>query len=97
MNKQKELQKYTEPKLASILLNTALEYGGIPAVLLTLRAIAIANGGLGKLAKKTKLNRQNLYRSLSTNGNPRIKTVKTILNHLGLRLSFAHLHPKAAA
>jgi len=55
--------------------------------LLALRDVAEAHGGLTRLAKKTKLNRQNLYRTLSESGNPRLDTLGVILNGLNLRLS----------
>ncbi len=57
------------------------------AFLLALRTVAEARGGLTELAKKTNLNRQNLYRTLSSKGNPKLNTLETILNGLGFRLS----------
>lgn len=55
--------------------------------LLALRTIAIANnGGIAELAKKTKLNRQSLYKALSPKGNPAFSTIDTILNSLGVKL-----------
>jgi probable addiction module antidote protein len=44
-------------------------------------------GGITELAKKTELNRQTLYRTLSKEGNPRIKTLRSVLSSLGFRLS----------
>ena len=38
--------------------------------LLALRDVAEASGGMANLARKTSLNRENLDRSLSKNGNP---------------------------
>jgi len=57
------------------------------AFLLALRTVVEAQGGFTKLAEKTKLNRQNLYRSLSSHGNPRLSTLDSILQALGFRLS----------
>jgi probable addiction module antidote protein len=39
------------------------------------------------LAEKTGLNRQNLYRVLSSEGNPELRTISLILHNLGYRLS----------
>ncbi len=54
--------------------------------LLALRTIAVAKGGMSDLAKKTKLNRESLYKSLSAKGNPSFLTVDSVLNCLGFRL-----------
>jgi probable addiction module antidote protein len=62
----------------------------------SLRIVAQAQGGLSRLAKKTKLNRQNLYRALSKNGNPRIDTVSIILRELGFRFSIERIKNKKA-
>jgi len=56
------------------------------ALLITLRQAAQANIGFKNLAKKTGLSRENLYRALSPNGNPRFHTVSLILGALGYEL-----------
>lgn len=61
------------------------------AFLLALRDVAQAQGGLGKLAEKTDLNRGHVYRALSESGNPRLDTIEKILRSLGLRLSVERL------
>jgi probable addiction module antidote protein len=95
MIKTRKFDKYLieslkDPKEASAYLNIALEEyekdGDIEAFLLTLRDIADARGGISDLAKKSKLNRQNLYRILSGGGNPTISTLGNILHGLGFRL-----------
>ena len=63
------------------------EDGNAEALLVALRNIAEARGGLGLLAKKTHLNRQSLYQVLSKNGNPRLDTLDLILKCLGYRLA----------
>lgn len=57
--------------------------------LLALRQIADAQGGIGALARRIDLNRQHLYRALSEEGNPQLRTVGQILRGLGFRLSVA--------
>lgn len=57
------------------------------AFLTALRDVAKARGGLAKLAEKTNLNRQNLYKALSTKGSPKFDTVETLLNGLGFKLT----------
>lgn len=68
------------------------EDGDIDALLLALRNIAEAKGGIGHLAKITHLNRQNLYDALSRNGNPRLDTFELILKALGYRLDIQPEH-----
>jgi probable addiction module antidote protein len=85
------IQSLQDPEEASAYLKLALqEYqidGHIKILLLSLRNVAEASGGLANLAKKTHLNRQSLYRILSKSGNPTIDTFGIILNGLGYHLS----------
>ncbi len=57
------------------------------SLLLALRDIAKAQGGVAELAKRTNLNRESLYRALSEKGNPKLETFESILHGLGFRLS----------
>ena len=61
--------------------------GNLEAFLAAIRSVAEAQGGIAGLAKKAELNRQTLYRTLSTTGNPRIKTLRSVLCSLGFRLA----------
>jgi probable addiction module antidote protein len=80
------------PKLAEGYLKLALkEYqkdGDERPLLSALRQVAIARGGFAQLAHKTGLSRESLYKTLSPKGNPRLSTLKIILEVLGYRLSF---------
>lgn len=68
--------------------------GNAKPLLLALRNIAEAKGGMANLAKKTHLNRQSLYKTLSLSGNPTIDTFGIILNGLGFHLSIESNQPK---
>ena len=57
------------------------------ALLVALRNIADAQGGMTELARRTHLNRQNLYNILSKKGNPRLDTFGLILKGLGFKLT----------
>ena len=48
-----------------------------------------AQGGVRDLATATNLNRENLYDMLSEKGNPRLYSITSILDKLGLRVSFS--------
>lgn len=60
--------------------------GNTDALLLALRHMAMAQGGMAQLAKKTHLSRETLYRTLSKNGNPKLQTVGKLLTALGFHL-----------
>jgi probable addiction module antidote protein len=74
-----------DPKFRMSYLNEALsDPEEDPRVILEmLRHVAEAEGGLGKLAKATQLNRQSLYKTLSGKGSPEYATVSRILRGLG--------------
>ena len=68
-------------------LTAAIEEGE-DVFLLAVRDVAAAQGGLGTLAKATKLNRENLYDMLSKDGNPRLSSITSILDRLGFEVKF---------
>ena len=57
------------------------------AGLLALRDIAQAYGGFEMIAAQAGISRETLFRSLSPKGNPTLKTLLTVLNSMGMRLS----------
>ncbi|MCC5661192.1 putative addiction module antidote protein [Nostoc sp. XA010] len=84
-------EQMLNPEMASAYLDVALEEyeqdGDIAFFLEALRNVVEAREGMTRLAEKTGLNRQNLYRVLSPEGNPELRTISLILHHLGYRLS----------
>ena len=56
--------------------------------LLALRDVVEASGGMANLARKSSLNRENLYRSLSRKGNFKPSSLAAILDAVGIRLYF---------
>ena len=85
------IESLKNPKEADLYLRLAMEEyhddGNVDALLIALRNIAEAKGGMTQLAKKTHLNRQNLYNALSKKGNPTLDTFELILKGLGYRLA----------
>ena len=75
------------PEYAAVYAETALEEGGVEDFLCALRVIAIAQGGVQKVAEASQKGRESLYKTLSKQGNPRVKTLDDILHSLGMRLS----------
>jgi probable addiction module antidote protein len=52
-------------------------------LLLALRDVAEAQKGMSKVASEAKVNRENLYRMLSEEGNPRLSSLYAVLDALG--------------
>ena len=75
------------PEEAAAYLNAVLGDGDQDEVLLALRRITTAFGGVPKLAEQTDLNAKTLYRTLSARGNPEMKTLMAILKAMGMRLA----------
>lgn len=77
-----------DSELAAEYLSASLENGSLEEFLIALRNVADAHGGLGILAEITDLNRQNMYKMLSDEGNPTLANLLGIVNALGLNLAF---------
>ncbi|EFK97295.1 transcriptional regulator [sediment metagenome] len=75
-----------DAELAAAYLTAAMKNGN-ESFLVALRNVTVARGGIGKLAKKTKLGRQATYKMLSKRGNPTIATLSKVLKKLGLGLA----------
>lgn len=76
-------------------LEAMLEDGEARIVPVALRTVADAVGGMAKLAERTGLSRETLYRTLSDKGNPRLDTLAAILSVFGLRLAVAPMPRKS--
>ncbi len=75
-------------KYAAMYLEECLVDGDIELFKLALKNVADARlGGMTVLAKKTKLGRESLYKALSRKGNPRLDTLKKVIDATGLRIS----------
>jgi len=55
--------------------------------MLALRRLSEAFGGVPAVAQKAGLNATTLYRTLSADGNPELRTLRALLRAMGLRLS----------
>ncbi len=76
-----------DPSYAVELLNSILEDGEQSELLIALRQMTKAFGGVAKVAKQAQLNGTHIYRTLSANGNPEIRSLTAILKTMGLRLA----------
>ena len=76
-----------DPAYALQLLNSILEDGDQSELLIALRQIAKAFGGVQVVAEQAHLNPTQLYRTLSADGNPALSSFSAILKAMGMRLS----------
>jgi len=77
----------SDPALALEVINSILEDGDQAELLVVLRQLAQALGGVPALAQQARLNPTQLYRTLSPSGNPALSSLLVILKALGLRLA----------
>jgi len=80
----KELQ---DAEFAAEFLNAASEDDDPKTYLTALRKVVEARGGMASVADRTNLSRETLYRTLSSRGNPTIKTLHAVLKATGLRFA----------
>lgn len=78
-------------------LNAALADGDQEEVMVALRRLSHALGGVPKVAKAADLNASTLYRTLSPKGNPELKSLISLLRALGMQLAVRPLPQKRAA
>jgi probable addiction module antidote protein len=82
------------PRFAAEYLKAAMEETDEPEVLLiALRHIAEARGGLAKVAKAAGIERESLYKALSAHGNPRLSTIIGVMKAVGLKLTVETSRP----
>jgi len=76
-----------DPEFAARYLNLALEEGDQEDLLVVLKHLARAFGGVSKVASASGLNPTSLYRTLSRRGNPELRSLIAILRAMGFRLA----------
>lgn len=75
-------------------LNQILQDGEPGDLLVALRQLAKAQGGVRAVARETELNATQLYRTLSLQGNPELRSLSAVLKALGLCLAVRPLQQK---
>ena len=71
-------------------INNVLADGTQEDLMIALRQVAASCGGVPAIAKKAHLNPTQLYRTLSAEGNPELRSFSAILKAMGMRLSVTH-------
>ena len=80
------LNRLQDPEYASEYLNEALKENSQELFMLALRDVATAVG-FTNAARKSKLNRETMYRMLSEKGNPNLSSLNKLLDTFGLSLT----------
>lgn len=81
------LKELKDPEYASAYLVEAFESGDQAAFLLALRDVVEAGGGGSAVARRAHVQRESLYKALSSRGKPRLTTLQGILSPVGLRIA----------
>ena len=76
-----------DPAMAAATLDAILVDGDQSEMLVTLRQMTKAFGGVSAVAKAADLNPTQLYRTLSETGNPELRSLNAVLRTMGLRLA----------
>jgi probable addiction module antidote protein len=76
-------------------LNEILEEGDQADLLIALRQMTKAFGGVTTVAEKAHVNATQLYRTLSPEGNPELRSFTAVLKAMGMRLAVQPLQQHA--
>jgi len=85
-----------DPVFAAEYLNSILKDGDQAELMLALRRMSKAFGGVQKLAQDAELNVNSLYRTLSSKGNPELKSLRAVLRAMGMQLTVQPLRKRVA-
>jgi len=90
------IERLKDPAEAAAYLEAVIEEGDQAALMLALRQVALARGGIAEIARKAHLTREATYRMLSRSGNPELRSLASILRAAGLRISVKPVDKQAA-
>ena len=76
-----------DPAFAVEYVNSVIEEGDQADLLIALRQLAAASGGISAVAERAHLNPTQLYRTLSADGNPELRSFSALLKVMGMRLA----------
>jgi probable addiction module antidote protein len=85
--KDELLKDLRNPREAAAYLNACFQ-DSEEVFLQGLKNVVEARGGMTNIANITDLNRENLYRTLSKKGNPKLSSLSAILEAVGITLTF---------
>ena len=83
------MAQLADAEFAAEYLNAASADDDPKTYLTAMRKVVEARGGMASGAEKAALSRETLYRTLSTRGNPTIKTLTAVLKATGLKFGIS--------
>lgn len=86
-----------DPNFRAAMINEAMRDGDHADMLILLRQLTLAEGGMKVIAERTGLNETALYRLMSAEGNPSLKNLSKVLDSLNLQLAVVAKHEILAA
>ena len=89
------IERLKNPREAAAYLEAAIEDGDQAVLMLALRHVAQAQGGVAEVARKAKLTREATYKMLSKVGNPELRSLTAVLAATGLRLALKPIEKEA--
>lgn len=81
------IESLKDRKEAAAYLEAAIEDGDQAVLMLALRHVAQAQGGVAEIARRANLTREATYKMLSKAGNPALSSLTAVLAATGLRLA----------
>lgn len=90
------IERLKDAAEAAAYLEAVLEEGNQAAIMLALRQIAQARGGVAEVARKAKLTREATYKMLSKSGNPELRSLSAVLKATGLRITVKPIEKQVA-
>ncbi len=81
-------QYLSDPEEAVAYLTACYEDDHPGTFLVAVRDVVSVYGGVGAVSRGTGLNRENLYKMLSNQGNPGLDSLRSIFEHLGVTVTF---------
>ena len=90
------IEQLKDPAEAAAYLEAAIEDGNQGAIMVALRDIAKAQGGIARVARKARLTREATYKMLSRAGNPELRSLSALLAATGLRLAIRPIEKRNA-
>lgn len=89
------VEQLRDPAEAAAYLEAVIEDGDQATLMLALRHVAQAQGGIAKIARRAKLTREATYKMLSKSGNPELRSLNALLRATGLRMAVRPISPAA--
>jgi probable addiction module antidote protein len=90
------IEQLKDPAEAAAYLEAVIEDGDQAALMLALRQVAQAQGGIAEIARRAKLTREATYKMLSKSGNPELRSLNAVLRATGLRIAVRPIEKRAA-